>query len=259
MITEINDDVLNNTKQLSSIYDELSEDIIDRKYKSLPDIDNIKSGKNYISFLNFWIFLYNHNIIDVLQQKLYIKVQYELIWKNKYYSRYKHKVVPVGLMYNDRAFDNFVYWLQNKEITIGKSKIDKYLDHYVSTPLLPDKNISSLHEDIDLVITNLRKLYKSKNHIDNQDLINVVTSIENRNVPVVNTSCISPAYLILNTHIDINDFCISHIFKDKISKIKKSIKSRGPEYLARLQNKKQEIISSIPLTQQEKEVILPYV
>lgn len=245
-------------KSVSLIYDDYTEQIIKRVNHSLPELINIEKGTNYTKFKNLCIFLQKLNLLELNQVRLYLRVQHETVWKSPIYKKWKNKPLPVTLFYNKKSIDRFTRFIEDLQYKVGKPKIEEYLDHYINLPLVPDENILSLSDDINLVVQNLKKVQKTTSPLTTEDLTSIILSIEERKIPTINQNSVCPAYLYLNKNLNIEDPRLS-IFKPKIEKMNKSLYSRGPAYIERLQLKKEEIIKTIKLTTQEKETILPYV
>lgn len=245
-------------KAVSLIYDDYTEQIIKRVNNSLPVVNKLEEGTNYTKFKNLCIFLQELNLLELNQVKLYIRVQHETVWKSSVYKRWKNKALPVNLFYNKKAIDRFTRFIEDTQYKVGKHKLEEYLDHYINLPLVPDENILSLNDDINLVVQNLKKIQKTTSPLTTEDLTSVILSIEERKIPTINQNSVCPAYLYLNKNLNTEDPRLS-IFKPKMDKMNKALYNRGPAYIEKLQLKKEEIIKTIKLTTQEKETILPYV
>lgn len=245
-----------NISQIAKICDQLAEEVRKVKRTSLPHT-NIANGRNYTSYNNLYTRLEELGITHTPDIKLYIRAQYEMLWK---LPKFNGKVIPVNMMYSVAAvkrFTNFIEWKREK---IGKKNLEKYLDSYVSTPLLKDINIASLRDDCSLVLEHLRGVYAQKNSIDPTDVIKAVMFIELGKIHSNNRNSVCSAYLYLNPHIDIDSALVQKYFPAKINDIKQTVKCRGISYTNSISNRKDMILKEItaPLTSRERITVLKF-
>lgn len=231
-MTEIENEKI---KLISTIYDEICEEIRLVKRYSLPYNKPIETGKNYTSYKNLYLFLVKLGITDPDHIKLYLRSQFEELWK---IYKFKKKVIPIGMMYNTHSVERHLkYILDIKEkykIYDDSIKLEKILDSIINSPLVYDYNCLSLSFDINFVYKLLIKSYEKFNYITESNFLDIILYVNNQT-----TEGICPGYLI-TIHELSTDFLLP-IVKKRI-KIIKDIKNRGDEYYSNILTKKFEII-----------------
>ena len=232
-------------KEISQVYDDLAEEIRGVKRYSLPNIDNLPSGKNYKSFKKLHDFLEGFGLLDRDNVRLYIKTQYAMLWT---WHKFTNKVIPVNMMYNHNSMNRFIEFVKTKEEKVGKSRLENYLDKYAYAPLVEDLNCLSLTTDLRLVLQQLQATYRDTNSVTVDDLLDIINRIETREILSPNKHSVCAAFIYLNDNLVLADFEKDDLYKAKMAALKKAIKSRGKNYIDKLESKKVSIITTLTRT-----------
>ena len=133
----INDEIVNmKISELAAICDEYSAQVYGRYTTSLPRT-NITKGKLYKPYRNLFDLLYKIDMLEPAPMRLFIRVQYEMLWRA---SNWKGKAIPVNVMGSKFAIDRLINFIEAKTEKFGKSRISKYLDNFAEAPLIKDEN-----------------------------------------------------------------------------------------------------------------------
>ena len=202
-------------KTISTIYDDLAEEVRQCRRNSLPN-HNLPDSRNYTSFLNLYNLLHKLEIEDDRDIKLYIRSQYEILWT---VPKFKGTIIPVNMMYSKYAPRRFVDFIEKKTEKIGRHKIDKYLDKFIDTALVRDDNSLSLREDVRVMYDYLTSIHNQEGVISRKDVIKGVILIEQGKLASTSKYSVCAAYLYLNQNIDVESPIIKKYFGDKITQI----------------------------------------
>lgn len=222
-------------KLISQIYDELCEEIRLVKRYSLPTKNPIETGKNYTAFKNLYLFLTKLGIIDYNHIKLYLRSQFEELWK---IHKFKHKVIPINMMYNSNAVErhlNYINDIKEKyKIFNNKAKLEKLLDKLVSIPLLYDTNCVTLSYDINRIYKLLLKKLIEVDSLTEQDYFDIIKKVDSKTI-----SGICPGYLITKPILSNID---SISIKNRIDRMNGIIKKRHISYYSSILANKNKIV-----------------
>ena len=235
-------------KEISQVYDDLAEEIRGVKRYSLPNVDNLTSGKNYKSFKKLHDFLKGFALLDRDNVRLYIKTQYAMLWT---WHKFTNKVIPVNMMYNHNSMNRFIEFVKTKEEKVGKSRLENYLDKYAYAPLVEDPNCLSLTTDLRLVLQQLQAVYRVTNNVIVDDLLDIINRIETGEILSPNKHSICAAFIYLNDNLTLDDMMANDLYKKKLTVLTKTIKSRGKTYIDKLESKKANIIKTLARTTPE--------
>lgn len=243
--------------QLAEIYDEYASQIYGRRVTTLPR-HNISKGKQYKAYRKFLELLYRIDMTDPDCMRLFIRVQYECMWKS---HAWKNKVIPVNLMCSKFSINRFIEFVEAKTEKFGKLRVDRYFDNFVNAPLIKDINCLSLTEDTKLMYTYIRKLRDSNKKVSPDDVIKAAVFIEAGKIISSSKYSVCPAYLYLNSNIDADRDIVKKFFGGKIKKVEDTVKKRGRTYIHILQSKKSKIVDAIlvSLSKEDKEFYGTYI
>lgn len=243
--------------KLAEIYDEYASQVYQKKVTTLPRHD-ITKGKQYKAYRRFLELLYKIEMTDYDCMRLFIRVQYECMWKT---TAWKNKVVPVNIMCSKFSINRFIEFVEAKTVKFGRTKVEKYFENFVNAPLIKDENCLSLTEDTKLVYNHIKKLRLAGKPISSDDVVKAVAFIEAGKIISSSKYSVCPAYIYLNPNIDINRAVVQKFFGSKIKKIEATSKKRGRSYLRTLQIKREKVINAVlvNLSNEDKEFYKKYV